>query len=122
MGQATQSAGAKLLVGGIDSEVPEGDSGKAFFAPTVLTDVTPDMVAFEQEIFGPVIAITEARDEAHAIALANQSEFGLGGAVFTEDREKGERIAVHGIDAGMCFVNDFVRSDPSLPFGGVKNP
>jgi len=117
---ASQKAGARLLAGGADAHAPAEDSGKAFFAPTVLTDVKPGMVAFEKEIFGPVIAIVEAEDEKHAVQLANQSEFGLGGAVFTEDRAKGERIAVDEIDCGMCYVNDFVRSDPSLPFGGVK--
>eukprot|EP00929_Paragymnodinium_shiwhaense_P020559 TRINITY_DN13668_c0_g1_i2.p1 TRINITY_DN13668_c0_g1~~TRINITY_DN13668_c0_g1_i2.p1 ORF type:complete len:487 (+),score=131.16 TRINITY_DN13668_c0_g1_i2:85-1545(+) len=117
---ASIASGAKLLAGGPDAPVPEGDSGTAFFAPTVLTDVKPGMVAFDQEIFGPVIAISEAASEAEALELANKSKFGLGGAVFTQDKEKGERIAADEIDAGMCFVNDFVRSDPSLPFGGVK--
>jgi len=121
MVRATQDAGAKLLAGGADAPAPNGDSGKAFLAPTVLTDVKPGMVAFDEEIFGPVLAITEAQDEQDAIRLANQSEFGLGAAVFTEDRAKGTRIATEDMEAGMCFVNDFVRSDPSLPFGGVKN-
>merc|ERR1711953_869816 len=85
---ATQKAGAKLLAGGAGCPVPDGDSGKAYMAPTVLTDVKPGMVAFEEEIFGPVISIIEASDESHAIALANQSRFGLGGGVFTQDIEK----------------------------------
>lgn len=118
---ASIKAGAKLLVGGKNSPVPDGDSGKCFFAPTVLTDVKPGMAAFDLEIFGPVIAIIEAESEQHAIELSNQSEFGLGAAVFTRDLAKGERIAVNEMNAGMCFVNDFVRSDPSLPFGGVKS-
>lgn len=117
----TQAAGARLLAGGPKAPVPEGDCGDAFYAPTVLTDVTPGMTAFDKEIFGPVISIVEARDDKHAIELANQSPYGLGGAVFTADREKGEKLAVEEIHAGMCFVNDFVRSDPSLPFGGIKN-
>jgi len=121
MVQATLDKGAKLLAGGAGQAAPEQDSGKAYFAPTVLTDVKPGMCAFDEEIFGPVIAITEASSEEHAIELANQSEFGLGGAVFTKDLEKGERIASDDIEAGMVFVNDFVRSDPSLPFGGVKS-
>merc|ERR1740123_1933881 len=121
MVQETIKSGAKLLAGGANQPAPESDTGKAFFAPTVLTDVKPGMVAFDEEIFGPVIAITEAADEATAVQLANQSEFGLGGAVFTKDLEKGERLASNDIEAGMCFVNDFVRSDPSLPFGGVKS-
>uniref|UniRef100_A0A7S2GH02 Aldehyde dehydrogenase domain-containing protein n=1 Tax=Alexandrium andersonii TaxID=327968 RepID=A0A7S2GH02_9DINO len=109
------------MAGGAAAPAPEGDTGSAFLAPTVLTDVKPGMVAFDEEIFGPVLAITEAQDEADAIRLANQSEFGLGSAVFTQDRSKGQRIATEDMEAGMCFVNDFVRSDPSLPFGGVKN-
>lgn len=117
----SQAAGAKLLAGGVDIPAPEGDTGGAFMAPTVLTDVKPGMVAFDGEIFGPVISIVEAEDEAAALKLANQTEFGLGGAVFTKDVAKGEHIAAQEIEAGMCFVNDFVRSDPSLPFGGVKN-
>merc|ERR1712051_612706 len=114
------SKGAKVLAGGKDIAPPAEDTGNAFFAPTVLTDVKPGMAAFDEEIFGPVIAITEAENEEKAIELANTSEFGLGGAVFTKDLDKGERLAADEIEAGMCFVNDFVRSDPSLPFGGVK--
>merc|ERR1719221_260843 len=118
---ATQNAGAKLLAGGVDVPAPDGDTGGAYLAPTVLTDVKPGMVAFEEEIFGPVLSITEAQDEQDAVKLANQCEFGLGGAVFTTDLEKGKRIASEEMECGMCFVNDFVRSDPSLPFGGTKN-
>lgn len=114
---ASEEAGAKLLMGGSEDR----QDSPAYMAPTVLTDVKPGMVAFDQEIFGPVISIVEAADERHAIELANNTSFGLGGAVFTKDIEKGERIASAEIEAGMCFVNDFVRSDPSLPFGGVKN-
>jgi len=117
----TVASGATLLAGGADAPVPEGDCGDSFFAPTVLTNVTPGMTAFDEEIFGPVISIIEAQDEKQILEMANQSVFGLGGAVFTNDRDKGEKIAVEEIEAGMCFVNDFVRSDPSLPFGGVKD-
>eukprot|EP00913_Durusdinium_trenchii_P027921 g26180.t1 len=117
----TQSQGAKLLCGGPDVKVPTSDCGKSFFPPTVLTDVRPGMTAFETEIFGPVISIIEAEDELEVIRLANQTHYGLAGAIFTSDLQKGERMAVKDIDAGMCFVNDFVRSDPSLPFGGVKS-
>lgn len=116
----SQAQGAKLLAGGVDAPVPVAESGGCFFAPTVLTDVKPGMTAFDKEIFGPVIAIIEAEDEKHAIKLANQSHFGLGGGIFTKDVAKGESIAVKDIEAGMCFVNECVRSDPSLPFGGVK--
>ena len=78
------------------------------------------MPAFDDEIFGPVASIIPVNDEAEAINLANQTPFGLGDAVFTRDVEKGERIAANEIEAGCCFVNDFVRSDPRLPFGGIK--
>lgn len=119
--QDTLAEGAKLLAGGPEVLPPPGDMGGAFFAPTVLTDVKPGMQAFDDEIFGPVIAITEAADEQEMLQLANESEYGLGGAVFTRDLEKGERWAVEELDVGMAFVNDFVRSDVSLPFGGVKS-
>ena len=113
--QASVRAGARLLLGG---EIPEGPG--AFYPPTVLTDVKKGMPAFDDESFGPVAAIVPARDEAEAIRLANDSMFGLGAAVFTRDRERGERIATEELEAGSCFVNALVRSDPRLPFGGVK--
>ncbi|TVR51033.1 MAG: NAD-dependent succinate-semialdehyde dehydrogenase [Gemmatimonadales bacterium] len=108
-------AGARLLLGG---EPPEGPG--AFYPPTVLTDVEPGMPAYDEELFGPVASIIEVGDEREAIRVANDTSFGLGGAIFTADRERGERLAVHELDAGACFVNAFVRSDPRLPFGGVK--
>jgi succinate-semialdehyde dehydrogenase/glutarate-semialdehyde dehydrogenase len=79
------------------------------------------MTVYREETFGPVAAIIPAQDEAEAIRLANDSSFGLGAAVFTRDLERGERIATQELDAGCCFVNDFVRSDPRLPFGGIKD-
>ncbi|CAE7211425.1 sad [Symbiodinium sp. KB8] len=118
--EESQAQGARLLCGG-PTAPPTGDCGTSFYPPTVLTDVKPGMTAFETEIFGPVIAIIEAEDEEDILRLANQTSYGLAGAVFTKDVRKGERLAVKEIEAGMCFVNDFVRSDPSLPFGGVKN-
>ena len=108
-------AGARCLLGG---EVPDGPG--AFYPPTVLTDVVPGMPAYDDELFGPVAAIIAADDEADAIRIANDSVFGLGAAVFTEDRQRGERIAREELQAGACFVNAFVRSDPRLPFGGIK--
>ena len=78
------------------------------------------MPAFNEELFGPVFSLTMAQDEEHAIDLGNNTSFGLGAAVFTENIEKGESIAKNRIDAGVCFVNDFVKSDPRLPFGGIK--
>ncbi len=107
--------GAHLRVGG---RIPPGPG--AFYPPTVLDDVRPGMPAYDQELFGPVAAIITAEEEADALRLANDSSFGLGAAVFTRDAERGERIARDGLDAGACFVNAFVKSDPRLPFGGIK--
>jgi succinate-semialdehyde dehydrogenase/glutarate-semialdehyde dehydrogenase len=78
------------------------------------------MPAFDEELFGPVAAVVAARDERDAIRLANHTVFGLGAAVFTRDRERGERIARRELQAGSCFVNAFVKSDPRLPFGGIR--
>lgn len=108
-------AGARLLLGG---EVP--DRPGAWYPATVLSDVRPGMAAFDEEVFGPVAAIVEAADEADAIRLANHSQFGLGSGVLTTDLARGERIAETALEAGMSFVNANVRSDPKLPFGGVK--
>jgi len=106
---------ARLLLGG---EIPEGPG--AFYPPTVLTQVGPGMPAYHEELFGPVAAILRARDEEDAVRIANDTAFGLGAAVFTRDLGRGERIAAEGLEAGCCFVNDVVRSDPRLPFGGIK--
>lgn len=108
-------AGARCVLGG---EVPEEDG--AWYPPSVLADVRPGMAAFEEELFGPVAAVIRAQDEEDGIRLANDSSFGLGAAVFTRDRERGERIARDRLEAGCCFVNTLVKSDPRLPFGGVK--
>jgi len=107
--------GARCLLGG---EIPEGPG--AYYPPTLLTDVEKGMPVYEEEVFGPVAAIIPVRDEEEAIRVANDSVFGLGAAVFTGDLAKGRRIASEELEAGCCFVNDFVRSDPRLPFGGVK--
>ncbi len=107
--------GAKLLLGGI---IP--DCKGFYYPPTILTDIKPGMTAFDEELFGPVIALCAADNEGHAISLANESSYGLGAAVFTRDLKKGEFIATNKIEAGVCFVNSFVASDPRLPFGGIK--
>ena len=112
--QRSLAEGAKLLTGG-----EKLDQAGYYYRPTVLADVRPGMVAFEEEIFGPVASIIAARDADHAVELANQSPFGLGGAVFTEDRAKGEDVALR-LEVGCAFVNGMVKSDPRLPFGGVK--
>lgn len=113
--QESIDVGAKCLLGG---EIPK-DKG-AFYPPTVLTDVTKNMPAYDEELFGPVAAIIPVKDEEEAIRVANDSLFGLGAAVFTRNTAKGERIAAQEIEVGCCFVNTFVRSDPRLPFGGIK--
>jgi len=114
--EASVRAGARLLLGGT---VP--DRPGAWYPPTVLTDVVAGQPAHDEEVFGPVAAIIEAADEADAIAIANASEFGLGSAVLTRDLQRGERIAADELDAGLAFVNENVRSDPRMPFGGVKH-
>ena len=108
-------SGAVLMLGGYIPEIIG-----AFYPITLLADVKPGMVAFDEEIFGPVFSLIMAEDEDHAIDLANNTPFGLGAAIFTENIEKGQDIAKNKIEAGVCFVNDFVKSDPRLPFGGVK--
>ncbi|MGK7389741.1 MAG: NAD-dependent succinate-semialdehyde dehydrogenase [Candidatus Cyclobacteriaceae bacterium M2_1C_046] len=107
--------GAECVLGG---EIPDKEG--AWYPPTILKNVKPGMPAYEEELFGPVAAIISARDEEEAILIANDSVFGLGAAVFTKDKKRGEKIAAEKLQAGCCFVNDFVKSDPRLPFGGVK--
>lgn len=108
--------GATCLLGGVLPEQPG-----FYYPPTVLTDVVPGMPAFDEELFGPVIALIEAKDESDAIRLANQTEYGLGASVFTCDEAHGEMIATDKLEAGTCFVNGRVSSDPRLPFGGIKH-
>ena len=108
--------GARLLLGG---EVP--DRPGAWYPATVLADVRPGQPAHDEEVFGPVAAIIAAADEADAIRIANASEFGLGSGVLTGDPDRGRRIAAHELEAGMSFVNENVRSDSRMPFGGVKH-
>lgn len=107
--------GARCVVGGT---VPQ-DKGW-YYTPTLLTDVEAGSVAFEEELFGPVACVVKARDEEHAIQLANASEYGLGAALFTADTEKAMVLAEREIMSGSCCINDFLRSDPRLPFGGTK--
>ena len=113
--QQSQQKGATLHLGGF---VPPG---QGFYYPaTLLTNVNPGMPAFDEELFGPVVSITTAKNEEEAIALANDTKYGLGAAIFTRNLARGEKIAMHDIDAGSCFVNASVSSDPRLPFGGIK--
>lgn len=108
--------GAKVLLGG---KIPAGKG--AFYPPTVLSEVKKGMPAYDEELFGPVAAIITAKDETEAVEKANDSIFGLGAAVFTSDKSIGKTIAETQLEAGSCFVNSFVKSDPRLPFGGIKD-
>jgi succinate-semialdehyde dehydrogenase/glutarate-semialdehyde dehydrogenase len=108
--------GAKVLTGG---NIPERKG--AFYPPTILVNVQPEMPAYKEELFGPVASLIKAKDEKDAIRIANDTIFGLGAAVFTQDITRGERIAREELNAGNCFVNDSVKSDPRLPFGGIKD-
>jgi len=114
--EASVRAGARLLLGGVVPARPG-----AWYPPTVLAGVVAGQPAHDEEVFGPVAAVIEAADERDAIAIANASEFGLGSGVLTRDLERGERIAADALEAGLSFVNDNVRSDPRMPFGGVKH-
>lgn len=113
--QKSIKLGAKLIFGG---QIPHRKG--FYYPPTLLVDVHKGMPAFDDELFGPVIAVISADDEAEAIQLANQSRYGLGAAIFTRDEKRGEYIAQHEIEAGSCFVNALVASDPRVPFGGIK--
>jgi len=113
--QATIDAGATVLLGG-----DRPDRKGAYFNPTILTDVTPDMPTYDQELFGPVATVYIVDDEEAAIKLANDSSYGLGGSVYTKDIARGRRVAER-IETGMMFVNQPTNSQAELPFGGIKN-
>ncbi|MHB1922427.1 MAG: NAD-dependent succinate-semialdehyde dehydrogenase [Chitinophagaceae bacterium] len=109
------SLGARCVIGG---NIPSGPG--FFYPPTILTNVKKGMPAYGEELFGPVAAVMSFRNEKTAIKTANDSIYGLGSAVFTKDIQRGEIIASENLDAGSCFVNASVRSDPRMPFGGIK--
>lgn len=113
--EQSRALGAKVLTGGF---IP--DENSAFYPPTVLENVVPGMPAYHEELFGPVAVLYRAKSEEEAIRIANDTVFGLGAGVFTSDIDKGKMLAEKGLEAGCVFVNDFVKSDPRLPFGGVK--
>jgi succinate-semialdehyde dehydrogenase/glutarate-semialdehyde dehydrogenase len=96
------------------------DRPGAFMEPTILTNVAPGNPAFRDEFFGPVAMFFRVKDEASAIALANDSDFGLGGSVFTKDLARGKRVASR-VETGMMFINNISWSDADLPFGGIKD-
>lgn len=110
--------GAKCLLGGI---MPD-NSNKGFFYPiTVLDNITNNMPAYHEELFGPVVCFINAKDEHEAINIANDTKYGLTAAIFTKDLEKGEYLAAHKLKAGTVAVNKLISSDPKLPFGGIKS-
>jgi succinate-semialdehyde dehydrogenase len=112
--ERTIAAGATLVLGGRKVEGPGN-----FYEPTVLTDVVPGMAAFDEETFGPVAAITVAKNAEHAILLANTSDYGLGGSLWTNDIESAQRIA-RRLETGGVFINGFSASNARIPVGGVK--
>ncbi|MFZ6184590.1 aldehyde dehydrogenase family protein [Nannocystis pusilla] len=114
---AAVAAGAKVVFGGEKLQRPG-----QFFAPTLLTGVTPEMEIFREETFGPVLPVIRVRDEDEAVRLANASEFGLAGSVWTQDIDKGLRLASR-MECGQVSVNDVIQSvgHPALPFGGVRS-
>jgi succinate-semialdehyde dehydrogenase/glutarate-semialdehyde dehydrogenase len=107
--------GAKVVLGGKRMQ-----RAGSFMETTILTDVTPHNPAFRDEFFGPVAMFFRVKDEAAAIALANDSDFGLGGSVFTKDIERGKRVASQ-VNTGMMFINNMDWADAELPFGGIKD-
>ena len=107
--------GARVLIGGKRIERPG-----SFMQPTILTDIKPENPAFRDEFFGPVALFFRVKNEDEAIALANNSDFGLGGSVFTKDIARGKRVASR-VETGMMFINNISWSDAELPFGGIKN-
>jgi succinate-semialdehyde dehydrogenase/glutarate-semialdehyde dehydrogenase len=125
---STESAIVQLLAQ-VDTAVKHGatvvmggkrfDRPGAYMQPTILTDVKPDNPAFRDEFFGPVAMFFRVKDEDEAIALANDSDFGLGGSVFTKDVVRGMKVASR-VETGMMFINNIDWSDPELPFGGIK--
>jgi succinate-semialdehyde dehydrogenase/glutarate-semialdehyde dehydrogenase len=112
---AAVQGGAKLLMGGKRIDRPGW-----FMETTILTDIQPGNPAFRDEFFGPVVSFYRVKDEAAAIALANDSDFGLGGSVWTKDIARGKRVASQ-VDTGMMFINNIHWVDAELPFGGIKD-
>ncbi|MCW9705990.1 NAD-dependent succinate-semialdehyde dehydrogenase [Fodinibius salsisoli] len=113
--QKSIDAGANCVLGGA---IPDQEG--AYYPATILTNVGEGMPAYHEELFGPVASVITVENERDAITVANSTNYGLGAAIFSEDVTHAERIAAQELEAGCCFVNDFVKSDPRLPFGGIK--
>jgi succinate-semialdehyde dehydrogenase/glutarate-semialdehyde dehydrogenase len=113
--ETSRKMGATVLLGGY---IPVGKA--AFYPPTVLENVSPGMPAYHEELFGPVAVLYRFSTLEEAVRIANDTVFGLGAGIFTTDLAKGKELAEKGLEAGCVFVNDFVKSDPRLPFGGIK--
>lgn len=114
--QASIAAGAECRLGGVIPEQPG-----AWYPATLLTNVQAGMPAYKEELFGPVAVVIRARDMDEALRIANDSKYGLGGAIFSADTARAERLAAEQLEAGAVAINDFVKSDPRMPFGGIKN-
>jgi succinate-semialdehyde dehydrogenase/glutarate-semialdehyde dehydrogenase len=113
--QESVAKGAECILGG---SVPNRKG--FYYPPTILTEISKGMPAYEEELFGPVASVIKVKDTREAIDIANDSDYGLGAAVFSEDLQRAEEIAAYELEAGCCFVNSYVKSDPRLPFGGIK--
>jgi acyl-CoA reductase-like NAD-dependent aldehyde dehydrogenase len=113
----TIKSGAELLTGG--ERVKINNKGY-FFRPTIFKNVMPEMEIAQEEIFGPIAPVITARDKNEAIRIANDSKFGLGVSIWTQDLEKAEKLSSR-IESGIVTVNSMVVSDPRVPFGGIKN-
>jgi len=113
--EKSREMGANMVLGGF---IPE--SYAPFYPPTVIENVVPGMPAYHEELFGPVAVLFRVNSVEEAVRIANDTVFGLGAGIFTSDIEKGKALADKGLEAGCVFVNDFVKSDPRLPFGGIR--
>ncbi len=117
--RASLEGGATLRCGGVPEDREEGDG--FYFPATVLTDCAPGTPAYDDELFGPVASVIRARDADDAMRIANDSRYGLGGAIFSQDVERARALARDEFDTGMVRINSFGTADPNMPFGGVKD-
>ncbi|MEG3765536.1 NAD-dependent succinate-semialdehyde dehydrogenase [Alteromonas sp. 14N.309.X.WAT.G.H12] len=114
--QNSIAKGAKLVLGG---EIPQQTGW--YYPVTILEEITPGMPAYDDELFGPVASFIRAQNDTHAMQIANDSRYGLGGGIFTTDKDKAIRLAKEEFDTGMVNINGYSLAQPNLPFGGVKD-